>query len=477
MNLQVTSSPDKKSTDQHQVHVEDFPNPQAFLDGPKVGPDCSQLIFLKGYESTEWLKTIGAALTVDPEFWRRHGPNYGQEFYDLPLLPSYCHGIVKLRIITILNSRIAGTSTTVERWRVDGKEIIRRHHIKLEKKGSEGESIIRQLYMHSESVYTVEQHISCTVVQKNNGWAGLIWLDFGKTPLPSIQVLSNEDYHSDMPDYCIPVIQPQIPKAALIYPLSEIGPGHSPNGLNSRMTPSSTQSASLLPTQYGEGLKPLNMRISPLYAMSDIFRHAAYSSNQMVNMLTLNIEEALRWAHRHEALSLSDLQFKKDILDEHAAYLEEVVTFLKVGSKSWTVLNPDSSGAPNGADSSNTKQSTRENMQKAEEIASITQAELLEDFNVLIQRIEKLAARCKDGTDIILNRAQLRESQKGIEQAAEVKVLTILVFFFAPLSFVTSIFGMSFVNVDWKIGVPIYVAISVALAIGLGIALTKQVRW
>ncbi|GFP51961.1 hypothetical protein TASIC1_0001011300 [Trichoderma asperellum] len=341
MNLQVISSPDKKSTDQHQVQVQDFPNPQAFLDGPKVGPGCSQLIFLKGYESTEWLKTIGAALTVDPEFWRRHGPNYGQEFYDLPLLPSYCHGIVKLRIITILNSRIAGTPTTVQRWRVDG----------------------------------------------------LIWLDVGKTPLPSIQVLSDEDYRSDMPDYCIPVIQPQIPKAALIYPLSEIGPGHSPNGPNSRMTPSSTQSASLLPTQYGEGLKPLNMRISPLYAMSDIFRHAAYSSNQMVNMLTLNIEEALRAAHRHEALSLSDLQFKKDMLDEHAAYLEEVVSFLKVGSKSWTDLNPDGSGAPNGANSSNTKQSSRENMQKAEEIASITQAELLEDFNVLIQRIEKLAAR------------------------------------------------------------------------------------
>jgi hypothetical protein len=32
---------------------------------------------------------------------------------------------------------------------------------------------VRQIHMHSESVYTVEQHLSCTVVQKNNGWAGM----------------------------------------------------------------------------------------------------------------------------------------------------------------------------------------------------------------------------------------------------------------------------------------------------------------
>jgi len=43
-----------------------------------------------------------------------------------------------------------------------------------------------------------------------------------------------------------------------------------------------------------------------------------------------------------------------------------------------------------------------------------------------------------------MNRASLEESRRAIEQAEKVKRLTLLAFFFVPLSFTASIFGMNF---------------------------------
>jgi Mg2+ and Co2+ transporter CorA len=205
--------------------------------------------------------------------------------------------------------------------------------------------------------------------------------------------------------------------------------------------------------------------------MSDLFRHSACSFNQMVNMLKLDIEDALRTAHRHETLSLADLRYKKDVLDEHTAYLRDVVDFLTTGYKLWSVS--DQNGLYSISNGS--KQST-ENA-KIADITDETREELLKDFRTLLYRVEKLASRCLDGTQIILSGAQLRESQKGIEQAEEVKMLTILVFFFAPLSFVTSIFSMAFVQLQWQQGLPAFLVVSFTLTVGLGIVITRHGRY
>ncbi|KAK1246212.1 hypothetical protein MKX08_000014 [Trichoderma sp. CBMAI-0020] len=157
----------------------------------------------------------------------------------------------------------------------------------------------------------------------------------------------------------------------------------------------------------------------------------------MVNMLKSRVEDALRASYldRHEGLSLRDLRFIKNVLDEHSAYLEEIHA-----SES---MNMESSATNNKKAIGNKKPS---------DAIDATQKELLEDYRCLLRRSQRLAARCKDGTDIIINGAALRESQRGIEQAEEVKLLTKLVFLFAPLSFVTSIFKMNFVNLSVKQG-------------------------
>lgn len=144
------------------------------------------------------------------------------------------------------------------------------------------------------------------------------------------------------------------------------------------------------------------MRASPLYALSDIFRHSACSSNQMVNMLMGRVKDALRASYldRHEGLSCKDLRFIKNVLDEHSAYLEEVVWFLKSGVSAW--LNPrlTSNLSQHTNQSVNMESSATNNKKgtgnkKLSVAIDTTQMELLEDYRCLLRRFQRLGLDAK----------------------------------------------------------------------------------
>lgn len=483
---------------EQQRQVRELSSPRAFSSAPQIGPNCSQLIFLKGYPSHDWLRTLGATFRVDPEFWRRHhalGSSQNIEYHDLPPLRSFSSRTAQLRINTIFNRHDAVTRQEVETWRVESFDRVRRHHVDVERNSSVGDSIVRQIHAHSESIFTIEQNISCTIVTKNGGWAALVWQDIGK-PLSS-SIIDSDNHgpgHNHVrkrADFCVPIIQ-HTPKAAL-YEYRPAAGGSANSLLGSPLrngpgtmeprTGSATQSSSFLPAQYGKSLKLSAMRASPLYALSDVFRHSACSSNQKVNMLHIHADEALRRAHRDESLSLADLRFIKKVLDDHAAYLREVIAFLEGATAAWIIQQPQLEQAASslgvvGASSTNGKKAGAGAGEKKmiSDVTETTQRELFEDFRHLLHRVEKLADRCKDGTDIILSGAQLRESQKAIDQAEEVKMLTKLVFIFAPLSFLTSVFGMNFVAPSWRVGVGVFFAGSVLLAICLSMIMYQSPR-
>jgi Mg2+ and Co2+ transporter CorA len=68
---------------------------------------------------------------------------------------------------------------------------------------------------------------------------------------------------------------------------------------------------------------------------------------------------------------------------------------------------------------------------------------LLTDFQNLLSRAEQLSARCQSGMSICMNSAAIAESQRAIAQAMSVEQLTRLAFFYVPLSFTSSFFGMN----------------------------------
>jgi hypothetical protein len=159
--------------DKEELTPTELSTPHHFLTSDQLSANCSLLLFLKGYPSPDWIKVLGTTFRVDPEFWRRHLEFLQSEkFYDLPSLPSYVNRSVQLRIVTIFNRHTAISRGAVEKARENAVETMRDHHLQLQRDDIVGESIIRRLDVHSENIFTIEQHVSCTVSTKNGGWAG-----------------------------------------------------------------------------------------------------------------------------------------------------------------------------------------------------------------------------------------------------------------------------------------------------------------
>jgi len=112
------------------------------------------------------------------------------------------------------------------------------------------------------------------------------------------------------------------------------------------------------------------------------------------------------------------------MLSDHARQLAENIAVIKCrGSSQWP-------SAPANSDS----------WKKADAAANT----LLRDFEHLLLKTENLSKRCEKGMSVIMNNANIAESKRAISQAEKVGKLTLLAFFYVPLSFTTSFFGMNF---------------------------------
>ena len=78
-------------------------------------------------------------------------------------------------------------------------------------------------------------------------------------------------------------------------------------------------------------------------------------------------------------------------------------------------------------------------------MATIAADLLFKDFESLLQWTELFSHRCDQGMSIIKNNnAMLTESRPAISQARLVGRLTLLAYFYIPLSFTSALFGMNF---------------------------------
>ncbi|ERS95533.1 hypothetical protein HMPREF1624_08049 [Sporothrix schenckii ATCC 58251] len=421
-----------------KVEVRDLLNPVEYTEGPQIGKDRAQIVFLRGYPSAAWLNTLGTALKVDPEFWRSHMLLLRRDdHYDWPRLPSFSHGILQLRVSTIVKPSSAITRKEVESGRQSDFDHLRKQQAQAQDVGA---SMVRNLHAYSEWVCSIDQNISCTVVHRSEGWAGLpfwqqltyiaaiVWLDVGR-PLPVLP------FPTPVTDFtCTPIIATRR-KVSL----------QSPDGGG---MPSTAQNTMLLAAQYGfKGLRdhPDLMRKSPLYALSDVFRHCACSLSQVIDMLQAHVSESLLKVKSQEELSLADLSAFKQELDGQAQHVRTVLDFLghRACAAAWmtkpspqpalTSPLPQQAGPSRNGSSSK----TADDRTTATDVAEATLKELTSDYSGLLQRLQDLSAQCKDGVDTILNAAQLRESRNAISQAAEVQWLTLLISVFAPLSLIT----------------------------------------
>lgn len=251
----------------------------------------------------------------------------------------------------------------------------------------------------------------------------VIWLDTGRNleDGPFGPWILKQSSAGVMQNVCQPVIQHR-PKGAFLQPNNATNiPSIS---TASSASPCSTlQSASLLPAQYGSTLVVDALPTSALYALSELFSFAAHSESQFLNMIHSQVTTEMRALEIETARSMDNLRYYKSLVDEHIETISDTLRFIrKGGDKTWV-------------DNGEPSQVVKEAMEAVET-----------DFQHLLVKAKALTNLCVEGSNTILQRASLEEFKKGLLHAVVVGRLTLLAFFFLPLSFTTSLFGMNFIE-------------------------------
>jgi hypothetical protein len=304
-----------------------------------------------------------------------------------------------------------------------------------------GDSIVRRYSVHDERYFSIEQEISISINHIGRNWIGrssilmlhkhtnfllaLIWLDAGNDLLESLhgpwltEDASNEPSRmSRWKANFLPTIRHR-PRLALrskrytLPPEEHCHSGHLP------------QVAALLRKDYSKHLDTKLMQIDPFYTLHEMFSFSTTSELQYLNLIDEKLGLETGWATLDEETpSLSNLLYNREILHTHIRQLKENIETIKCrGCNQWprALTNSDLG-------------------RKADEAANL----LLRDFEYLLTKAENLSKRCDAGMAVVMNNANLAESKRAIAQASRVSKLTLLVFFYVPLSFTSSFFGMNF---------------------------------
>ncbi|KAF2967060.1 hypothetical protein GQX73_g6517 [Xylaria multiplex] len=371
--------------------------------------EAAGLLFLNGQPSARWLATIGATLRVDPEYFQRHLEFFSTagrtNYFPLPTLPSSSKYIINLRYFTIgrpgpNNMKPSLSETNLKR---------------------------------STSIKDMEAYIASltsTITQNKEQeilyWCSLDWVkgivwsdsghDLGRGPQgPWSRYMQENSAGYPNPPIFLPTIQSR-PWAALKTRHDTITPG-------ANFETEAPQSARILHLEYGKTLDKQLIKQDPFYAFAEIFRFCAFSNVQFLNLIESNLSSDLTFSNQETwAEGQADIIYMQQILEAHMERLRENISVIKArGGSSW----------PQPGDTT-LLQKSRCSSQSLEN-----------DYEYLLRRATRLAERCRSKTDKLTAKAMLAESSKAIEQATEITKLTRLTFFFIPLSFTTSFFGMN----------------------------------
>ncbi|KAF9630229.1 hypothetical protein BFW01_g410 [Lasiodiplodia theobromae] len=203
------------------------------------------------------------------------------------------------------------------------------------------------------------------------------------------------------------------------------------------------QSAALLPCNYGRFLDKSLMAKDAFYAVHDIFGFCASAICQFLNMIESVIEEETGFAAMSNTqYSLSTLLYHQDVLEKQTRDLRSSIEKIRArGGSSW----------PHAQEGD------------GKEDAEAAAQSLMRDYEELLFRAHTLSKRCKSGIAVLMSQASIEESKKAISQTEKMKALTLLGFFYLPLSFTTSFFGMNLgaVGTGGKMGIWVWFVVSI----------------
>lgn len=160
----------------------------------------------------------------------------------------------------------------------------------------------------------------------------------------------------------------------------------------------------------------------PFYMLSQLFKAAILSWAKILNLIEQDNLICQTMDAENSMAAIEQLHLNNGLLRRIEGYLEDnQETILHKGSSEWLRLD---------SDSLDIKMRT-------------IQTQLTSDHEYLIKRCRYLAEGCRTTSDLLLKVIEVSEAKKSIQQSKQVAQLTKLAFFFYPLSFVATFFGMN----------------------------------
>lgn len=141
----------------------------------------AQILFLKGYPSSEWLLDVGALFQIDPEFFRLHLQFRNRKEYDAsPPLPSSLEHIFRLKIYTVgsrEDKQGLSRQDELDKLRSQASEAKRLYEHNLERAYNcrRGDSIVRDYHVLDEKHFVVEQNMSVCLNRVAESWSSKSW--------------------------------------------------------------------------------------------------------------------------------------------------------------------------------------------------------------------------------------------------------------------------------------------------------------
>lgn len=184
-------------------------------------------------------------------------------------------------------------------------------------------------------------------------------------------------------------------------------------------------------------------------ALHNIFAFAAAAECSFLTMMQglVDREVLLQSSGKQTEWTLSNLRYFKSAIDDHISNIENMQAFLERSDiQRWsphksTPKSPLRSGSSSSPLHVPPPQISTGNVLNSSEYGLPA---LRDDYSYLLQRAKKLSTLCVENSTILMNMAMLEESKKAITQADGLRRLTLLTFFFLPLSLTTGFFGMNF---------------------------------
>ncbi|KAI0875049.1 hypothetical protein GGS24DRAFT_515890 [Hypoxylon argillaceum] len=243
-----------------------------------------------------------------------------------------------------------------------------------------GSSIVREYVILDDKYFAIEKQFSVHVHESKHGsWAAVVIC-----PATIHKTGCRVSARNISRVSILPVLQYQ---RKMFVGVQHAGPADASSNRDNMAN--TFQSASLLPFHHGHSLNHDVSRVDALYALSELCRFCAFSESQFINLMSYILKRQRNKPLEELAKTLSNLTYYKRILDSHAERLQVIISCLMVG------------GGPTWPRATDT------------EHQAIVEATIT-----------------------------VNDTQRGFIQAQHTADLTLLAFYFLPLTLITSFFGM-----------------------------------